>query len=244
MLEASLKNLTNRYLKITPDVGEICLNDWKLSLEVLDDPTDTWGHSSDRFDGAREGIFTWTDNIDMVELGPIRKAIRLKGEFGNSRVWARLMIVGDEPILRLRLSVVWAQIRQLLRLRIYTPDVFCKRIDLVSGGFLNRPINGAEFPVSGALIVNSKSGRTAIIAPEIFSGSVDSHNVNLTLLRSPYTAHDALAPAEMRPDQLVTDQGTHEFELLFYPNCGDQMDQIERLAREMEMPPITWDLTG
>ena len=213
-------------------------------MEVLDDPTDTWGHSIDRFEGVRKGAFTWSDKIEVVESGPIRKAIRLKGEFGNSRAWLRLMILGDEPILRLRLSVVWAQVRQLLRLRFETPDLVCKRIDLVSGGFLDRPIDGAEFSLNGGLIVSSKSARTAIIAPEIFSGSVDSHNVNLTLLRSPYIAHHDPAPAGMCPDQPVADQGTHEFDLLVYPDCGDEMDQIEQLAREMTMPPVTWDLTG
>ncbi len=132
----------------------------------------------------------------------------------------------------------------MLWLRLQAPDTIYERTDLVSGGFLDRPIDGAEFPLNGGLIVRSKSARTAIIAPEIFSGSVDSHNVNLTLLRSPYIAHHEPCPSEICPDQPVADQGNHEFDLLICPACGDEMDQIEQLTREMMMPPITWDLTG
>ena len=105
-------------------------------------------------------------------------------------------------------------------------------------------VRSGRWQLVGGIVVSSESSRTAVIAPEIFSGSVDSHSVNLTLLRSPYMAHHDPAPAEMRPDQPVADQGNHEFDIFVYPDCDVEIDQIEQLAKEIKMPPITWDLTG
>ena len=243
-VKPELHELSGKDFKMVPGRDTICINGWKLSFEVIDDPTDTWSHAADRFDGKTEGSFSWPETMDVVESGPIRRTVRLKSTFDNSRIWARLMITGDEPILRMRLSVVWAQVRQLLRLRLEAPEAISERSDLVSGGFLERPTDGAEFPLNGGITAGTGSGRTAVISPDIFSGSVTPRTINLTLLRSPHMAHHDPAPADMRPDQPVTDQGSHTFDLAVWPHCSAELNQLERMVNEMKMPPVIWDLTG
>jgi len=159
--------------------------------------------------------------------------------------------------LHLRLSVVWAEVQRLLRLRLAAPGKLDKRIDLVSGGPLPRPLDGEEYPLSGALAVESTAGQdgpsptslapwhaVSIVAPEVFSVSADAEGVSLTLLRSPYVAHHDPYPAAKRPDQPVTDQGLHEFDILLAPAAALDLAEPARLARRMLMPPVTWDLTG
>jgi alpha-mannosidase len=253
---------------------------WTATLDVCDDPSDTWSHSClTRFSGQRLGRFAWQGAWEPVESGPIRSALRGLGRFGNSRVWVRAMAIAGDSALHLRLSVVWAEVQRLLRLRVAAPAKLENRTDLVSGGPLARPLDGREYPLNGALVVGCagaadrpqhaslgprQSGNAArpglgaapaaagqdrqchlaIVAPEVFSVSADPQGVSLTLLRSPYVAHHDPYPAARRPDHPVTDQGLHEFEVVMAPSAAMDMAEAARLARQMLMPPVTWDLAG
>jgi len=230
-------------VQVAPD--GLYLGDWVVSLDVHDDPSDTWSHScGNRFDGARLGSFKWAHGWQAVESGPLRAALRGRGEFGHSRVWCRAMVTRGEPTLHLRLSVVWAQAQRLLRLHLAAPERLLRRTDLVSGGPLVRPIDGQEYPLSGALAVADSRRHFAVVAPEVFSVSVDPEGVSLTLLRSPFSAHHDPFPAEERPDHHVTDQGWHDFDVVLWPDAPADLAEPAHLARQMLMPPITWDLTG
>ena len=220
---------------------------WRLRLEVCDDPTDTWTHchgGASRFDGAVLGPISWRLPADVVERGPLRAALRVRGGFGRCRVWCRAALCRGEPLLRLHLRVVWAEVRRRLRLRVDAPGSIIERTDLVSGGPQDRPIDALEYPVSGGMLLGTEGDRLAIVAPEVFSAGVEPGAVNLTLLRSPYAAHHDPFPAADRPDQPVTDSGSHDLTLLLWPGCGADIGAVERLAGQMLMPPIAWDLTG
>jgi len=168
----------------------------------------------------------------------------MRGELAGSRIACRAMLCRDEPLLRLRLRIVWSAVRKRLRLRLASPEPLAARTDLVSGGPLDRPVDGLEYPLGGGLLVGDGAARLAVVAPEVFSASVDSQGVSLTLLRSPYVAHHDPFPADGRPDQPVTDQGSHELDLLVWPACDADAGAIQRLAADMQSPPIVWDLTG
>ncbi len=230
-----------------PVLGRDCIAfaGWTLSLDVHDDPSDTWSHSCiNRFEDVLVGRFEFAGGWQTVESGPIRWAERGRGTFGNSSAHLRAMTVRGEPMLYLRLAVVWAETLKRLSLRIAPPGEITKRLDLVSGGPLQRPLDGLEYPLNGGLVVETGRGTLAVIAPEVFSVNADPQGLGLTLLRSPYVAHHDPFPAAERPDHPVTDQGRHEFDLLLWPGCAMDLAEPERLARQMLMPPIIWDLTG
>jgi len=221
------------------------LEGWTLSLDVHDDPSDTWSHGAvSRFRGRRLGQFRWREGWEPVEAGPIRAAWRTLARFGNSRMWIRAMQTEGEPGLRLGLAVVWAEPLRRLVLRLAAPAPLDERADLVSGGPLARPLDGLEYPLGGGLAVAGGGQSLAIVAPEVFSASATPDGVALTLLRSPYMAwHDPFPGAE-RPDVPVTDQGTHAFDVVLCPGAGTDLAAPARLARQMLMPPVVWDLTG
>jgi hypothetical protein len=67
--------------------------------------------------------------------------------------------------------------------------------------------------------------------------------VSLTLLRSPQAAHHDPARAEDRPDQPVTDQGSHEFEVCLTPLALDD-ERVQQTLAWIASPPLVWDVTG
>jgi alpha-mannosidase len=244
---------------------------WAATLDVCDDPSDTWSHSwASAFGGKQLGRFEFPGGWETVEAGPIRAAVSACGRFGHSRAWVRAMAFSGSPALHIRLSVVWAEVQRLLRLRLAAPAKLDRRIDLVSGGPLVRAIDAEEYPLNGAIVVgagatacpqpvapNQRQARNtpcrqavapgtsmAAIAPEVFSVSADAQGVSLTLLRSPYVAHHDPYPAANRPDHPLTDQGLHEFDIILSPGAALDLAEPARLVRQMLMPPVTWDLTG
>ena len=119
-----------------------------------------------------------------------------------------------------------------------------RRMDLVAGGPLERDPDGREYPLNGALAVETDAGGLAVVAPEVFSVSVDRNGISLTLLRSPHMAHHDPMPAEARPDQPVTDQGHHRFDLILQPGAAFDLAGPARQAGHMLAGPLVWDLTG
>jgi alpha-mannosidase len=242
-------SLDNGLLRAELTVAGLCADGWTIRLDVCDDPTDTWTHCygrANRFDGPVLGAMRPAGACEVVESGPLRAGLRWKAEFGASRAWCRALLCRGETILRLRLRVVWSEVRRRLRLRLEAPGKLATRVDLVSGGPLPRPIDDLEYPLSGGLLLGSPSDaeELAVAAPEVLSGSVDARGASLTLLRSPYVAHHEPTPPDSRTDQFATDQGTHEFELLICPAWAGGTKALEKLASEMRMPPIVWDVTG
>jgi alpha-mannosidase len=245
-IQAALRtHLANRHTGIEISDNAFLLGNWRMALEVCEDPSDTWSHSCEgRFACDPAGALAWPDGWETTECGPIRGAVRALGRFGDSRAWLRAMLTEDSPVLHLHLSVVWAEKQRLLRLRLAAPRTIERRTDLVSGGPLPRPVDGREYPLGGGLVVSGGGESMAVVAPEVFSAAVEAEAVNLTLLRSPYAAWHDPYPGENRPDHPVTDQGAHEIDVLLAPGAPHGLAEPARLARRMLRPPIVWDLTG
>lgn len=234
--------LTNGLATVEAAAKTVNMGDWEAILEVRRDTTDTWSHSADRFSGKKLGRFNFADGWKPKEQGPIRASLLGLGTFGDSRIWAQLQQVASLPMVRIKLAIVWSQVQQLLQLRINAPDRVVKHVDLVSGGPLDRKPDDVERPVNGGLILETQAGRLGIVAPELFSLSVDRKGTSLTLIRSPYICHHD--PTGFRPDQPVTDQGQHFIDIDLYPNFEGDANRLANLSRQALMQPLVWDLTG
>ena len=244
-LRAHAGGIEGPRVRVVDEGGEIRLGDWRLRLDVYEDPSDTWSHSCvNRFGDTQLGSVEWLAPWEPVETGPVRAMVRRPGRFDHSRIWCRLSATSDEPAVRIQLSVTWAQVRQRLVLDVSGPGRIDRRVDLVSGGPLQRPTDGLEYPLGGGMLVASGASTLGVAAPEVFSASVTAENARLTLLRSPFAAHHDPTPAELWPDYPVTDQGRHDFEIVLAPNGPWDAAALARTARDMLAGPILWDLTG
>jgi hypothetical protein len=234
--------LANGLVSLQANTRAVTVGGWEAALEVRRDTTDTWSHSVDRFSGRKLGRVNFADGWKPKELGPIRASLLGLGTFANSRVWVQLQQVAGQPLVRLKLALVWAQVQQILQLRLQAPGPVARHVDLVAGGPLVRQPDGVERPVNGGLIVETGAGRLGIVAPELFSLSVDRRGASLTLIRSPYICHHD--PMPFRRDQPATDQGQHLIDIDLYPDFEGDSARLVNLARQALMPPFVWDLTG
>ncbi len=225
--------------------GGLRVGAWRIGLEICDDPTDTWGHEAGAaFDGEVVAPIALPSAGEPIEHGAARATWRLSGKAAGASLWGWASVYADVPAVRLRLAVTWPLVRRRLRCRIAAGGPISERVDLVSGGPLARAANGEEYPLNGGMQVATAGERLAIVAPEIFSASVTPEAVDLTLLRSPFAAHNHGRRAEDHPDRPATDQGRHAFELLLLPGFAGPPSALERAARQMLAPPLVWDLTG
>lgn len=233
--------LENNEISVGLSQGKLTVNNWRLGFEIIDDPTDTWAHGEDRFDGKKLGSFDF-QSAQTLEAGPIRKAWKLKSEFDKSRIFCTAAVLNDESALRLNLSVVWAQCRQLLRLTIKAPSKIIRRSDMVSGGILNRAIDGREYPLAGGVAVKCLDTELKAICPDVFSGSVDDGKIALTLIRSPHAAHHDPANPAKSPEKPVCDQGSADFEVVL--SFDKNAEEWAELVGQLNPGPVLWDLTG
>jgi alpha-mannosidase len=218
---------------------------WRVSLDVHDDPTDTWSHEAgNAFRGALVGQFQPAGAPCVVENGPLRAAWRSELRHANSKAWCRFAVSTVDRFARVRIVVQWAETARLLRLRLHAPTQIDSRADLVSGGPLGRPLDGAEYPLNGGMLARTSAGCVTVAAPEVFSCGADRSSVWLTLLRSPFVAHHAPRIPEGRPDHPVTDLGWHEFDLVIETADDASVDRLGELADRMSFPLETFDLVG
>ena len=113
---------------------------WRVSLDVHDDPTDTWSHEAgNTFHGALVGQFQPAGAPCVVENGPLRAGWRSELRHANSKAWCRFSVSTVEPFARVRIVVQWAEARQAAQARLQAPAPIESRTDLVSGGPLGRP---------------------------------------------------------------------------------------------------------
>lgn len=222
--------------------GQLRVGGISVSLEVCDDPTDTWSHSAgNRFSQDVVGRFSFSAAED-VEEGPVYRVRCAGAEFDRSRAWIYWMGAAGESLLRLRVVVQWMQTRQRLQMRLELPDEIARRVDLVSGGLLPRQTDGREYPLNGGTWVADGGERPlTVLTPDVFSLSAEGRSLRLTLLRSPFIAHHD-PDMHLAPGRPATDHGDHVFEICLQSD-GDHKALL-RAARRVQQLPLIWDLTG
>ncbi|MCX5670721.1 MAG: alpha-mannosidase [Planctomycetota bacterium] len=209
---------------------------WTATLDVCDDPSDTWSHSCiTRFGGERLGGMAFDDGWETVESGPLRAAVRGCGKFGYPLNGA--LVVSGEGATGCS--------RPVRSSRRQAENTACKQaVAPGTAGQAVAPGTAMQGVAPGTAGRDRPWHTIAVISPEVFSVSADPAGVSLTLLRSPYVAHHDPYPAAKRPDHPVTDQGLHEFEVLVAPVAAPDLAEPACMARRMLMPPIAWDLSG
>ena len=211
-------------------------------LNILDDDTDSWGHSER---GLNELILAYeffTDPIAHVETsqterGPIRHSVRSIYEADVGRiVLTASLITGFEGVL-LDADVDWRGRYKMLKMSFHTgltaPHRARGKIP-----FCHETVetDGRELPLQEWLHLQGAGGGMGLISDTTYSYSVRGSTMDATLLRSVPYAWDFSTPLEC-PDELeVTDQGRHRFRMLLVPGAFDA-PRLERLTRELFTPP-------
>lgn len=247
--------LENRFLRveISPESGAIIsMLDKERGEELLagptalgvaiDDPTDTWGHGTERFDRVA-GIFANAE-VRLVENGPTHATIRARSRWRGSTLQQDFRLYHDAREIAVDVKLFWGEERTMLKLQ-FAPAIGDARALYESAyAITEKPCDGMERPggtwgaLAGrwhgeqgvfAVVTDAKHGYSAhpsrldaMIAPAEDSSRNREHAVlAMTVLRSPsYATHD---PHPHHPDEDLDfiDQGVQRFRYLIALPQGD-----------------------
>ncbi|MGC8781361.1 MAG: alpha-mannosidase [Anaerolineae bacterium] len=210
---------------------------------VIDDPSDTWSHDVFRFDRAI-GQFT-ARSVRLVEAGPVRRTIRVIGEYGCSQLIQDFSMYADRDAIDVSVTLDWREQLKLLKLRFPVNLKFLKVTAAIPYGHIERKADGAEEPIQEWVDLSGTSRDAeiaygfALLNDGKYSADVNVRDIGLTVLRSPAYAHHV--PAVLAPDQLYSfiDQGLQRFRYTMLPHAGSwETAGIVQAAAELNQRPI------
>ncbi len=213
-------------------------------LQLVNDPTDTWTHEADRYDGEAVALPEW-DEVQVGDTGPLMASLQQRGRLHDSRLMAEWRVYAGEPFIELLLRVYWSERHKLLKLVVPVAGGIERRWDGIPGGDIERQSDGRERPVRDRTLLQTGDGAKAgVVFPDAYALDVaaDGSAVRITLLRSPLMAHHFPFPADgMRG--VYADQGLHDFRFRFFVGTNVTGELLDGHALMLHRPPLTGDWT-
>lgn len=203
---------------------------------VVDDPSDTWTHGTDRF--GFEGRDMTLEGVKLVESGPVRTTIEVTASHGASRLVTTIVIPMDGSLpVELRVALDWREQRKLLRLAY--PLGGQKFEHEVAGGWDSAPDTGREVPGQRWMRVSAAAHDVALVNDAKYSYAAQDGTLYLTAVRSPIFAHHDPIPAEDGARYRYMDQGEQMFSILLH--AAPKLDRLEaaKLAERLNKPVVT-----
>lgn len=203
---------------------------------VVDDPSDTWTHGTDRF--GLEGRDMTLEGVKLVESGPVRTTIEVTASHGASRLVTTIVIPMDGSLpVELRVALDWREQRKLLRLAY--PLGGQKFEYEVAGGWGSAPDTGREVPGQRWVRVSAAAHDVALVNDAKYSYAAQDSTLYLTAVRSPIFAHHDPIPAEDGARYRHMDQGEQMFSILLH--AAPKLDRLEaaKLAERLNKPVVT-----
>lgn len=211
-------------------------------LELIDDPTDTWSHETDRYGIVPAATAKWR-SAKLIDSGPLMASLRRQGRVGGSRLEAEYRVYAGERFVELLLRIYWFEQHKALKLTLPLPELMARRQDGIPVGGLDRLPDGVERPVRDWTLLKLVDGRqVGLVFPEVYALDASPDALRLTLLRSPLMAHHCPHPGDA-PRGVYADQGLHEFRVRFL--AGDDLTaaELEVQALMLHRPPVAADMT-
>ncbi len=211
-----------------------------LDLVVLNDESDTWSHGVDGYHDEA-GRFEPDGAPEVVETGPVRAGVGLRGRWGSSEAELTVYLYDGIPRIDLCLFVDWHERHKMLKLAVPTALADATATFEVPYGAITRPATGDEEPMQRWLdLTGAVGGQPAglVVANDgIYAADVRDGAMRLSLLRSPiYAFHDPAKP-EPGKEHPYTDQGEHFFRFRLIPHAGSWQDAgAVREAESLNVP--------
>ncbi|GMV37714.1 MAG: hypothetical protein AMXMBFR61_22220 [Fimbriimonadales bacterium] len=217
-----------------------------VSLCVLDDQGDTWGHGCDSL-GHTIGCFEGAE-VAVEERGPVRACLRVESAYGRSYATQRWYVYAGLDVIECRLSVDWREQRRALKLALPLALREPTATYEVPYGCAERPCDGTEQPggqwmdLSGN--ATSLDGTTipygiGLLNDGVYGFDAQGATMRATVLRSPIFAHHDPSEPSASQRYRYQDLGLHEFVFRLLPHAGTwQEAALPARAWELNCPPI------
>jgi alpha-mannosidase len=210
-----------------------------VSLIVISDPSDTWGHGIVKF--RQEIARPQFVSSQQIEDGPVTRITRQRARWNNSEIILDIAQFKAIDAVELRFVINWNEREQILKLEIPTalsnPRVFSK----VAGASLERPANGEEEPYQDWVAVQGKAGAddytVGLINNSTYSYDCLQGLLRTVLIRSaPFARHDPFQVPH-NDNNAWQDQGRQERRFWLVRGRGAFTAlELDRLAEEMQTP--------
>ena len=217
-----------------------------VAVELAEDNRDTWammgpGHFLDEPLGVFHSPAPWV----IEERGPIRVTLCQTLRQGDSVLVWRVRLYGDSPRIEFDLKLHCREKHKRFTLRAPFAEKIKSHTDGIPGAALQRVPSVMEYPFQDwtALRTADADCDLSILTPDTFSFSVREDNAHFTLLRAAPYAWCGADPKRMARtgDADFTDQGEFRYHFVLLP--ATEPDELARMARNLQEPPVAWDLT-
>jgi len=235
--------LENQWTRVTfdPVTGHIIsLYDKINEIEHLSNPSaiplvmdeeayDTWGHGNDTYNDLI-GQFT-TDQVQLIEDGPIRSTIRVTSTYGHSQLRQDFSLYTHSPDLDVALRINWQEKHKLLKLAFEVNTNQPVATYSIPYGHIERPCNGKEEPGQMWMDISDKDSSIglSLACQARYSYSAQHNSMRLNVIRSPlYADHEA--PLARHENFEPMDQGIHKltYKLIMHAGSWKQSSIIEK----------------
>ena len=215
--------------------GRPLLDEPGLSALTVEDPWGSWG---DFAESAPSLSLTqvrqaWqVTRVEVGERGPLRATLNVRLEAGRSRIDLALALVSGRAALDVSVRVFWDE--RGARLKLALPGRFTRaEYDVMGGSIWRGPVG--EVP-GGRWVRLEGDGCSLGFASDALYGFnlTDAGVLQATVVRATRYAADLPAQADEHPWRAVPDLGELRFRFLL----TQDIPSLERLAAEMEQPPL------
>lgn len=208
---------------------------------IVDDPTDTWSHGTDRF--GIEGADLALGAVSLIEAGAVRTVIKVTASRGATRMVTQIILPQDAGLpVELRVHLDWREQRKLLRLAY---PLGAERFEYeVAGGWDSRPDNGREVPGQRWVRTVGADKQVALVNDAKYSYAALEGTLYLTAVRSPVFAHhDPIELAEGAHYRYM-DQGEQSFTLQLFAAPRVSRKQAHIMAETLNKPVVATPHVG
>ncbi len=201
-------------------------------FELYNDETDTWSHGVSSFPNDNPlRTATFSEKSATLFNGPLAIQKQFKAVLKNvSDIHNDIIVEKGLNGIRCKVTVLSAiGPRRILKMCLKPAFKVVKRIDGVSGGMIERALDGREYPVFNVIQLIGDDGTTAsIVSKDVFACDVQPDGtVRLTLLRTPYAAHHAPATVPENLSRHALDQRLMTYDITLLCNASDKQIQDE-----------------
>jgi alpha-mannosidase len=210
--------------------GKALLAGEGLTASLFEDGWGSWGGMEEEKDSIHLNTLleTWTiKEVALLENGHERATLWVRYGGSHSRLDLTISVTRDREAVDVQARVFWAERSTRLKLNFPAGD----RAEFeVPGATVKRPPCG-EVPGGKWVKINSKFG---FASDSLYNFSCLSNVFSATVIRGTRYADDVPTPAQAEPWLPATDLGEFRFRFLMTA----KLDELPRLARELEQPPV------
>ncbi len=213
-------------------------------LAVIEDPYDTWAHNRFKFDrqlGEMKQVYR-----KVVEKGPVRSALRVKYQYGQSYVIQDFSLYSELDYIQVKVKIDWREQGTQLKIKYPVNLNFRKPTYEIPYGYIEKSANGEEEPgqtwidITGEHLQKPVMYGMAICNDAKYSYCMDIDEMGITALRNSVYAHHDPRKLEDGEEYRYTDSGIQEFTYLLVPHGGSWKEAgITKIARELNVRPVT-----